>query len=156
MTLTTSLHSKYGSPILTSLPSGWCVPDWRWVAKNTNFVSLPSDWNDGNPDGDHILIHLDASVSLFAVLEVIEQSPTRYPVNQIYGLSMRHKMCDPSRDLSAHSYGFAIDINWNTNPVGHRGDIPDWVIAAFEVHDWVWGGRWSVPDPMHFEYRGDT
>lgn len=54
---------------------------------------------------------------------------------------------------SNHSWGKAIDINWNLNP--HRRplttNIPRWMIDLLERYGWGWGGRWSKPDAMHFE-----
>lgn len=66
---------------------------------------------------------------------------------------------------SAHGYGIAIDIairhahywRWSTpNNVGQpvwRNEIPMAIIAIFERHGFIWGGRWSHFDTMHFEYR---
>jgi hypothetical protein len=31
--------------------------------------------------------------------------------------------------------------------------VPDAVVAAFERHGFVWGGKWLFFDTMHFEYR---
>ena len=65
---------------------------------------------------------------------------------------------------SMHAYGAAIDINtkyadywmW-AKPVDgaypYRNRIPDAIVAAFERHGFVWGGKWYHYDTMHFEYR---
>lgn len=64
---------------------------------------------------------------------------------------------------SMHGWGAAIDINparadsW----MWHRGDpagaytnrVPAEIVAIFEKHGFIWGGRWSHFDTMHFEYR---
>jgi D-alanyl-D-alanine carboxypeptidase len=65
---------------------------------------------------------------------------------------------------SMHSWGAAIDINpaladyW----IGHRsavsdaasiGRIPAEIVEIFERHGFIWGGKWSHYDTMHFEYR---
>ena len=31
--------------------------------------------------------------------------------------------------------------------------IPSDVVAVFERHGFIWGGRWAHFDTMHFEYR---
>ena len=64
-------------------------------------------------------------------------------------------------NYSLHSYGTAIDINWQTNPYGHHliTDMPIGMIEAIEgirtaggVQVWRWGGRYSNnKDAMHFE-----
>ncbi len=65
---------------------------------------------------------------------------------------------------SMHSWGAAIDINtsaadyWRWSRPGADGPvwrnrIPPEIIAIFERHGFIWGGRWSHFDTMHFEYR---
>ncbi len=67
--------------------------------------------------------------------------------------------------LSAHGYGIAIDIAprsahywyW-TKPAAdgvyaYRNAIPPEIIAIFEAHGFIWGGKWYHYDTMHFEYR---
>ncbi|HRK18044.1 MAG TPA: M15 family metallopeptidase [Hyphomicrobiaceae bacterium] len=66
---------------------------------------------------------------------------------------------------SAHGFGIAIDIavapshywRWQkplaaSGPVW-RNAIPLEIVAIFEQHGFVWGGRWHHYDTMHFEYR---
>lgn len=68
--------------------------------------------------------------------------------------------------LSAHSFGIAIDIGvqfsnywrWDLRK-GAKG-IPEWrneipmeIVEIFERHGFIWGGKWSHYDTMHFEYR---
>jgi hypothetical protein len=64
-------------------------------------------------------------------------------------------------NYSLHSYGTAIDINWQTNPYGHHliTDMPIGMIEDIEaietvggVQVWRWGGRYrGNKDAMHFE-----
>ena len=65
---------------------------------------------------------------------------------------------------SMHSWGAAIDINaahadywlWHRSVVGDPGPvnrIPPEIVAIFERHGFIWGGKWSHYDTMHFEYR---
>jgi D-alanyl-D-alanine carboxypeptidase len=65
---------------------------------------------------------------------------------------------------SMHGWGAAIDINpgladywlWH-GPGGHVrvyvNRIPPEIVAVFERHGFIWGGRWAHFDTMHFEYR---
>lgn len=56
--------------------------------------------------------------------------------------------------LSAHSWGVALDMNWQSNPQSRRlvTNLPDWVIEIAENrYGFVWGGRFSLPDAMHFQ-----
>jgi len=63
---------------------------------------------------------------------------------------------------SMHSYGVAIDIavrtsdywRWAGGEGAHwRNRIDPRIVAIFERHGFIWGGRWSHFDTMHFEYR---
>jgi hypothetical protein len=64
---------------------------------------------------------------------------------------------------SPHSYGIAIDLNlafsdywyWRPHdrPITHRNRMPEEIVAIFEKHGFIWGGKWYHFDTMHFEYR---
>ena len=73
--------------------------------------------------------------------------------------------------ISQHSYGLAIDINWNDNPCfyntnvdvsnGYGGykpgvnkfSVTKEVINIWKAHGFYWGGDWSgKKDTMHFSY----
>jgi hypothetical protein len=66
---------------------------------------------------------------------------------------------------SAHGHGIAIDIatrhssywrNATARADGgyeYRNEIPPEIVAIFEKHGFIWGGRWHHYDTMHFEYR---
>lgn len=66
---------------------------------------------------------------------------------------------------SAHAYGIAIDVapelsdywRWREPradpPRSYRNRMPLAIVRAFEAHGFIWGGRWSHYDTMHFEYR---
>ena len=65
--------------------------------------------------------------------------------------------------LSMHSFGVAIDLNpkrngywrWHAggDPLPLRLAFPAEVVAVFERHGFIWGGKWAEFDIMHFEYR---
>lgn len=56
---------------------------------------------------------------------------------------------------SQHTYGRAIDINWNENARGTRGSIPrELALELAGKHGLTWGGVWKNPDDMHFEVAG--
>jgi hypothetical protein len=68
--------------------------------------------------------------------------------------------------LSMHAYGAAIDLNvkysdywrWSgakkeTDPVTWKNRMPMEIVAIFEKHGFIWGGKWRHFDTMHFEYR---
>lgn len=55
---------------------------------------------------------------------------------------------------SNHSQGKAVDINAPDNGRGTSGNIPLGIVQIWESYGFVWGGRWSFTDPMHFEFSG--
>ena len=65
--------------------------------------------------------------------------------------------------VSAHGYGVAIDIAighahyWRWAKAGsayaYRNEVPAEIVAIFEKHGFIWGGKWYHYDTMHFEYR---
>lgn len=75
---------------------------------------------------------------------------------------------------SAHGHGIAIDLaiaqadywRWELPKSGahpstggasvhiaYRNRMPQEIVAIFEQHGFIWGGRWYHYDTMHFEYR---
>jgi D-alanyl-D-alanine carboxypeptidase-like protein len=54
-------------------------------------------------------------------------------------------------NLSLHSWGIAIDLNEATNKQGTTGDMHPGLIQCFEALGFLWGGRFSNPDPMHWQ-----
>ena len=55
--------------------------------------------------------------------------------------------------ISHHSWGAAVDINSITNPYGQPPRQHPRLVAIMEANGFTWGGRWTVPDGMHFEYE---
>ena len=70
----------------------------------------------------------------------------------------RNNVNSPGR-LSFHSYGLAIDVNYNKN---RNGAPPSSLSGQYVIPGSVarevatkwgmeWGGNWGYPDAMHFE-----
>ncbi len=67
--------------------------------------------------------------------------------------------------ISAHGHGIAIDLAtrwsdyWRWSKAGtdgkvlYRNRFPMEIVAIFERHGFIWGGKWAHYDTMHFEYR---
>jgi hypothetical protein len=80
------------------------------------------------------------------------------------GTFLWRKIAGTSR-LSPHSWGIAIDLNprlgayWRgAKKRGEevemvRNQYPQEIVEIFEKHGFIWGGKWSHFDLMHFEYR---
>jgi hypothetical protein len=59
---------------------------------------------------------------------------------------------DPTQIISHHTWGSAFDINVPENRFGATPHEDPRLVAVFESLGFQWGGRWLVPDGMHFEF----
>lgn len=65
--------------------------------------------------------------------------------------------------LSPHSFGIAIDLardkkdywRWASREQGQKriDEYSNKIVEIFEKHNFVWGGKWSHFDILHYEYR---
>jgi len=102
-----------------------------------------------------VQVHQKIAPMLEDLLAVVYDQFPGYPILQLGGFCARHKMHNPERGLSVHSWGAAIDINWKTNPVSKKliTDFPPGFVEVFTGVGWSWGGNWrSVKDAMHLEF----
>lgn len=82
-----------------------------------------------------------------------------YPINGTF--NYRH-IAGTSR-LSPHAYGIAIDLardnrdywKWSSPSQGEQRvkSYPKELVETFEKYNFIWGGKWSHFDILHFEYR---
>lgn len=59
--------------------------------------------------------------------------------------------------VSTHAWGIAWDFGASRDPLGDKPggpdpDMPMEIVEIFEKNGFVWGGRWSRADQMHFQY----
>jgi hypothetical protein len=104
-------------------------------------------------------------LALQAVSRELDELPAQYttylhPVGGTYNC----RRVAGTEQTSMHAWGAAIDINtassdywrWSRpagDPPAYRNRIPPEIVATFERHGFIWGGRWAHFDTMHFEYR---
>jgi len=78
-----------------------------------------------------------------------------YVCRQIFGKGHR-----PTGRPSNHSWGLAIDLNWNSNVERWDGkvvtDMPSWLPKLWGRYGFFWGANYSGGhrDPMHVEFMG--
>jgi hypothetical protein len=104
----------------------------------------------------------DALARVSAELEAMPAELTRYVVRR--GGTYNWRRIAGTNRPSAHGFGIAIDIDarradywrWAKRVDGrlvYRNRVPREIVAAFERHGFIWGGKWYHYDTMHFEYR---
>jgi hypothetical protein len=76
-------------------------------------------------------------------------------INDFAGcFSPRFIVSDPHAGLSHHSWGIGVDINAAENRYGAPPTQDGRIVDVMERYGFTWGGRWLVPDGMHFEWTG--
>ena len=127
--------------------------DVTWLPKKSGETLRVTKINGVAPQLQAVSDELDALPARF--------NPFLYPSAGTFN-------CRPiagTKSLSAHGYGIAIDIAvknahyWRWAKGGPEGVVtyentmPLEIVSVFEKHGFIWGGRWSHYDTMHFEYR---
>ena len=107
---------------------------------------------------------------LEAISEELQKlDPKFYPYLANPGGTFNWRLIAGTKRMSMHSFGMTIDINvahsdyWRwavkdpqedgTRPIPYKNRIPLEIVAIFEKHGFIWGGKWYHFDTMHFEYR---
>jgi len=77
--------------------------------------------------------------------------------------TFNYRIISGTNRLSPHSYGIAIDLasdkrdywKWATKEAGEKrlSSYSNELVTTFEKNNFVWGGKWSHFDILHFEYR---
>lgn len=114
-----------------------------WAKENIVMADLPIE-------GRHPIHKLIEPVLTDVLLDIVGANLAG-AITQFGCWNPRHKMNDPKRSLSLHSWGIAVDINWSTNAPGTKGDLHPKIVEIFKKYGWIWGGDWRSRDPMHFQ-----
>ncbi|MBU3175056.1 M15 family metallopeptidase [Clostridium estertheticum] len=77
--------------------------------------------------------------------------------------TFNYRVISGTNRLSPHSFGIAIDLasdkrdywKWSTKDAGEKrlSSYSTELVKIFEKNSFVWGGKWSHFDILHFEYR---
>lgn len=121
--------------------------DPAWVERNTSNVTFPLF---GETRCHNKLI----PVVRGAMQDVADQKLTSLVRRNDFGgcFAPRFLNSDPNSGISHHAWGIAFDFNVSQNPYGVEPKIDPLLVELLEDHGLTWGGRWTEPDGMHFEY----
>jgi hypothetical protein len=139
-------YTPIGALAYRVLPNGFIDPDDAWVAANITTAPVPILGS--------VTCHRMLIPQLINALIEIEDAGLASQIRPgDYGGCFVPRFIDrnPRRGLSMHAFGLAIDLNVSTNGYGRSGDMHPGVARILEKWGFEWGGRWSPPDPMHFE-----
>ncbi len=139
-----SVAKAVGSFSYKANPDGTVRPDPAWVSANIRTMEMPII---GPVTGHRVMLPQLRGALAEVVARGLGKSIKTYDGCYV----PRFIGHDPSRGLSFHTYGTAIDLNAATNYRGIAGDMNRNVVAIFKNWGFAWGGDWNYTDPMHFE-----
>ena len=129
-----------------AVDDGFIKPEPGWIERNIGTEALPIV--------GEVTCHRLLLPQLNGALEELEAAglATLVDPSQYGGCYVpRFIDRDPSKPLSMHAFGLAVDLNVSTNQLGTAGYMDARVVETFERWGFRWGGRWARSDPMHFE-----
>ena len=139
-----SVAKAVGSFNYTANRDGTVNPDPKWVAEFIRTEEMPII---GRVTGNKVMLpQLRGALSEVVRLKLASKI---YHYDGCY--VPRFIAHDPSKGLSFHTYGTAIDLNASDNQRGTVGKMDRGVVAIFKRWGFAWGGDWHYTDPMHFE-----
>jgi len=135
---------------------GAIIQSGDWILHNLARITPPFPIRDGAGKLYKLIAcHALIADDLTAVLTELRDAGLTHLVNSFDGCWWaRHKTWDPARGLSSHCWAIAVDVNARRFPYGSHDKQDARLIAAFARRGFEWGGAWSTPDPMHFEFVG--
>jgi len=167
------VYQMFGNP-------GKGEPDRKWA--RDNIITLHQSRGNqlpGVPGNRWVEVHKDIEPYLREALRRAVITDPDYVIERIAGYVFRHTRHDPSRPLSLHSWGIAVDINPHLSSAKYfaKDEIPEafsnewnriWpkgvpkeYVAAMQSCGFAWGSDWDedgdnqdhrYQDPMHFEW----
>ncbi|MDD4803047.1 MAG: M15 family metallopeptidase [Syntrophomonas sp.] len=152
------VNGAFGQFRYRDIKDGRIEVDPQWIARNIVTIKLPGL-------NRNVQVHKDAAANFIQAFTYIKNGSANINGQQVPLLSLiktmdgtfvtRHVNWNPSRGLSNHSWGTAIDINAanhfrNVNPSREPSD-PNLILweKAFKPAGFSWGNSYS--DAMHYE-----
>jgi len=141
------LKELFGEFAAGPLPGGMLRIDPRWVERNIRTARVP------------VLGPVTCHRAIVPALRSALQELERRGLDDLidpgdYGgcYSPRFIARSEGAGISHHAWGIAFDVNVSQNPLGREPRMDPRVVEVLERRGFTWGGRWLVPDGMHFEF----
>lgn len=141
------VDAVYGKFSYTEGSNGRINISPTWVAENIVTVKLHT--------GKSVRLHKLVAQE-FAVLFEAACKASGYTPASVQTFVPRHTLWNPSKSLSLHSWGIAIDFDPSSNPMGGKNSklrtpTGQAFVKVFTDAGWTWGGAWKMKDDMHFQ-----
>ena len=144
-----TLKALFGEFPARPAPGGMLTVDPAWIRENIRSARMPILRG-------HVTCHR-AIIPLLrgALSELARRGLGDLIVPGMYGgcYSPRFLNFNPPSGLSHHAWGIAVDFNVAENPYGTEPTMDPRVVEVMGRWGFTWGGRWLVPDGMHFEFH---
>ena len=124
-------------------------------------ISIPQSWIDENTSLETVplLGEFRCHKALFpqirgAIAEIEKQGLGSLINGADFGGCFSPRFIRAGKDgsLSRHAWGAAIDFNVSHNLMGQVPTIDRRIVNIMGDWGFTWGGNWTVPDGMHFEF----
>jgi D-alanyl-D-alanine carboxypeptidase len=148
-----SLAARVGTGLRSPEALGWGNPGAPGSQAGRLFAhNIVTKTSKG---GIRLNAHRDAIALLLGFIDAAER--LGYDVRQQDTGAWNHRFMRALgrtlKKLSSHSWGIALDMNWSTNPQSRtlKTDLPENIKQLGRQFGLVWGGRFSLPDAMHWQ-----
>jgi len=152
---------RYGDAVLPQLHVKTAFGEFAASPNSDGTIETQGSWKRKNvaakevPILGSITCHRALFPQLTNALQQIEAAGLSFTIDpDDFGgcYSARFIDSNPGGRLSHHSWGIAIDLNVAQNRPGTRPDLDKRLVRIMEDNGFTWGGRWLIPDGMHFEW----
>lgn len=152
---------RYGDAVLPQLLIKKEFGEFSVRPRPDGFVDIDPSWRDANigtrrvPVVGTVTCHEALFPQLRAALRsVVAENLDHLIDGRDYGgcFSPRFINANPDGRLSHHAWGIAFDVNVSENGFGTEPDLDHRIVEQIEAWGFTWGGRWLIPDGMHFEW----
>jgi len=130
----------------------------RGSGENMTVMTLPVPLMLYSPEGPEVkslYVNKKIAKPLYAALDEVSELPShiiaKHEIDVTGGVYNNRKTTSGST-WSTHSWGAAIDLSPRQNGYGIEPTLPQEVVDIFAKHGAEWGGDWSTPDGMHFQW----
>jgi len=145
------IRALYGDPRPHIRDDGTVSPIWE--ARMTTVLMpgpLPLGW-----DRTSYASRVRVNVAIAEEVEYLFRELKHYELwgkLRTYDGGYTFRLTRGGSKLSMHGYGAALDFDAPWNKLGHLPTMLPEIIKVLRRRGWTWGGQWSRPDGMHFQF----